>query len=327
MRGSELLDKMELVDLQYIEEAETVVPGTKRHKALRVLIAACLCLVVLALPVSAELRTGYISNLFAPLYGSSQTELTDQIGRPVNASVEIGDYILSAEAVIGDRYHLAMVYSLKRADGQVVPENLRFDTFGYLDSSHWGIGSGGSSGSYSPSQDHKTLYIIEKVTIRNPIFFLNRNVEINFSDLYFVEGEEHRPYMDGQWTLRFTLRYPDTSRVINAKKLPITTEEGHLYTIRRIILSDIGIHIDMTGPNGPVTWPPSPESTSMWTDFHVALELKDGSIIDLKNRNLGGSGNMDSQVHKLYFGAAYPHPMSKDSIQAVYICDQAIPIE
>ena len=62
----------------YIEDAETA-SAVKHHFRWKPILAACLAIVMLALPVSAEMVNGYVSNLLAPLYGGSQTELVDKI--------------------------------------------------------------------------------------------------------------------------------------------------------------------------------------------------------------------------------------------------------
>ena len=110
----------------YIAEADALL-FRSRQKGIRHLIAACLTLLLLAVPVSAEMRTGYISNLLMPLYGGAQTELVDSVGIPINATATVNGYTLSADAVIGDRYNIGITYTLRRDDGAALPEDLHFD--------------------------------------------------------------------------------------------------------------------------------------------------------------------------------------------------------
>lgn len=72
---------------------------------------------------------GYVSNLLAPLYGSTQTELIDKIGVPIGTEAIVDDYKLTADAVIGDKYNFAVVYSLTRVGGQPLEEGLHFENY------------------------------------------------------------------------------------------------------------------------------------------------------------------------------------------------------
>ena len=86
-----------------ISEAE-IIPSARKNTTLRFrwkpLAAACLAVIMLALPVSAEMINGYVSNLLAPLYGGAQTELVDKIGVPIGAETIVGDYKLTADAIV-----------------------------------------------------------------------------------------------------------------------------------------------------------------------------------------------------------------------------------
>ena len=116
-----LYDAIGDVREDWILDAEQAM-GKKSQRLWIRLLAASLALALLALPVHAEYDNGYVSNLLAPLFGYAQTELVDSIGVPINASVEVGEYLLTAEAVIGDRYNVAIVYALTRQDGGILPD-------------------------------------------------------------------------------------------------------------------------------------------------------------------------------------------------------------
>ena len=72
MNVNMLYDAIGEIKSEYIEDAEFE-PHIPRRPMLRI-AAAILAAVMLALPVSAEMVNGYISNLLAPLYGSAKTE-------------------------------------------------------------------------------------------------------------------------------------------------------------------------------------------------------------------------------------------------------------
>ena len=176
----------------YIEDAENA-SAVKDHFRWKPLLAACLAIVMLALPVSAEIVNGYVSNLLAPLYGGSQTELVDKIGVPIGAEVTVGDYKLSADAIVGDKYNFAIVYSLVRTDGQPLEENLCFEDY----SNSYRSGSGGGVLSHTLSEDGLTLHIVDQWTSGN--MFLKRNAKVSFDNLvqYSEEYQEYYPIQEG----------------------------------------------------------------------------------------------------------------------------------
>lgn len=118
---------------------------------------------ILTMSVGAELSDGSVSNLLAPLYGNAQTELVDNVGRPVDASVTVNGYTLTADAVIGDRYNIAIVYTLTRDDGQPIPENVSFDSYS---NAYHNFSSGGGSWQYCRDGDlpDNQLRIVERWT-------------------------------------------------------------------------------------------------------------------------------------------------------------------
>ena len=293
-------------------------------------LAACLVLALLALPVHAEYDNGYVSNLLAPLFGYAQTELVDSIGVPVNASVEIGAYQLTAEAVIGDRYHVAIVYALTRQDGGVVPEGLGFSDW----QMYHPFGSGGGSLSYQRSEDGKAIHIIEEYTGNGwpswiyPLFF-NRKVTVEFGDLVQDLGteQEKRMVLEGEWSLSFTLRYRDTTQKIHFRPMEVTDREGNSYILIKGYVSPIGIHLDLTSPN---LWKDYSANESILVQAFcesVYLVLKDGSQIPLENWNFNASAKESEDTADANYGAMFSMPIPLDSMEALIICDVTIPLE
>ncbi len=280
-------------------------------------IAACLVLVLLAIPVQAELDNGYVTNLLAPFYGSAQTELIGAIGVPIDASVAVGEYLLTAEAVIGDKYNIAFVYSLTRQDGGPVEDGLRFD--GYTNSARRGCGGGWFG--YTLSEDGRKIQIVEQYTTSGNLL-TNRNVEAVFTDLVLDKDGRKTTVLEGEWKLKFTLRYPDTTQRIPVKKLEVTDPRGVEYVIRGIELSSVGIHLDMTGPNlsGDLD-----AHTEMYHNFKVSIALKDGTVLSVEEPNISGKGTGNTMDFD--YGAMFEVPIPLEEIRELIICGTAFPVE
>ena len=280
-------------------------------------LAACLCLVFLfAVPAYSELTNGYVSNLLAPLYGCAQTELVDRIGKPVGASVTVGDYRLTADAVIGDRFHYAVVYTLRRTDGGALPEGLGFQ--GYDTSMR---GSGGACYQHILSEDSSELKIVQQVT-QSKKMPLNRIVEVTFSDLCRYDGNTTTAIAEGDWNLKFCLRYEDTSVNIPVRNLKVTNAEGISYTIHKMTLSPVGIHLDMTVPNN---YTDGKLYDAVFHGFTVAVVLGSGQVIPMEDRNMGRHGR--GKWADADYGAFFEEPIDISNISEILICGTAVEIK
>lgn len=301
------------------EISSFALPNTIRLFRWKRLVAACLIIVMLAVPVSAEMINGYVSNLLAPLYGCAQTEIVDKIGKPIGASVIVDDYKLTADAIIGDQYSVAIVYSLSRIDGTPLEEGLTFQVY-----SNSLKTNGGASYSQFLSEDKMVLNIVEKWVGTNELLF-NRNVQITFSNLIIEQGNkaEATIVQQGNWDLRFCLRYENTSSQINMNEFTVTDSSAISYQINKIFISPVGIHMDMTVPNPHLN---GIDISRQFEDFYISLVLNTGERIDIKNRNLGYNGNLDDEYLDGDYTALFTIPLDISTIREILICEKSVPI-
>ena len=320
MTGKDLMIGLSDISPKYYKELETAsIEPTAKHRTLRrpLLIAALVALFMMLVGCAAmyvEYANGFISNLLSPLYGGAQTEIVDGIGVPVGASTTVGDYTLTADAVIGDRYNLAVVYTLSRVDGEPLQEGLRFKSSFFSFSS-----SGGSSSYYTESEDHKELHIVDTMTFTQSLRF-HRNYTTIFTDLelQLQDMQEKQLVQAGQWELKFPLRYKDSSERISTGTVRANNENGLKYEIHGITISPIGIHMDVSILGD------SPQESCF--NAHANIVLQDDSEIQLSDWNFGGVKRGGSKSMDADFGAMYPAPIPLDSIKAVVFEDVSIPI-
>ncbi len=301
----------------FLEEAEGVFHRKRRHPLQR-LAAACLALCLIALPVSAEVINGYISNLLAPLYGGAQTKIVDSIGVPLAASVTVGDYTLKADAVIGDRYNLTIVYSLTHVEGKTLSEWTRFDDW----ESH-GVRRNSGFLSHQLSEDGKTLYLMEQLTGNQRLFLLKRDFQVDFRDLIIWDPEAAvgHPLQEGHWQLRFTIRYEDTTETVWRGKQSVTDQNGGVFTIRKIELSPVGMHMDFDYPACYFE-----DLTKGHEALQVKLLLKDGTAIAIEDFGMGGGGKSNGETWNFNCRTMFDTPIPMEKIQSVVICGTEFPI-
>jgi len=302
----------------FIEEAEQLL-GRKRSPFYRKMAAACIALLLLALPVSAEMKNGYISNLLAPLYGGAQTKIVDSIGVPIGASVTVGDYTLTADAVIGDRYNLTIVYSLTHVDGKPLSEWTRFDDW----ESH-GVRRNSGYLSHKLSEDGKTMHLMERLTGNQRLFLFKRDFQVDFTDLIIWDPEQAvgHPLQEGHWQLRFTIRYEDTTETVWRGKKAVTDQNGGIFTIRKIELSPVGMHMDFDYPACYFD-----DLTKGHEALQVRLQLKDGTVIAIEDFGMGGGGKSDGETWDFNCRTMFETPIPTENIRSVVICGTEFPIE
>ena len=301
----------------YIAEAEQLLHRRQRP-FLRTLAAACIALVLLALPVGAEMKNGYVSNLLAPLYGGSQTEIVDSIGVPLDACVTVGDYTLKADAVIGDRYNLTIVYSLTHVEGKTLSEWTRFDGW-----KSQGVRRNSGYLSHQLSEDGKTMHLMERLTGNQRLFLFKRDFQVDFTDLIIWDPETAvaHPLQEGHWQLRFTIRYEDTTETVWRGRKAVTDQNGGVFTIRKIELSPVGMHMDFDFPSCYFD-----DLDKGHEAFRVRVLLKDGTIVPIEDFGMGGHGKTNGETWDYNFRAMFDLPIPQENIRSILICDTQFPI-
>lgn len=320
MKSEPLVDAIGEIRDDLVQDAEMPQRAIRLRKTKRRLLTAALAAALLIGTASAELSSGTVSNLLAPLYGGAQTEIVDSIGIPVGASTTVEGYTLTADAVIGDRYNIAIVYTLTREDGEPMPEGVGFGD--HSNSVH--RGSGGGSVSHERSEDGLSLQIVEKWTSASRFLF-RRNANVVFENLevYDKESEEWTVLVEGTWELNFTIRYRDATVKVPVDDLTVTGTEGYEYQIHEVFLSPLGVHMELTAPN-TVTGDPNDR---VMPDFTVSVLLTDDTIVEMTHNNKGGGGDQSSATIDAHYGSRFKEPIPLDTIAGLIICDQTLPVE
>lgn len=245
MKTEQFYEALEQIDDRYLLEAMTchsenqkVIPFRSVKKQFPCWAAACIAL-LLILPASAEIFYGSISQMLAPLYGGIQLELADALGTSIGESVEIGDYVLTADAAIGDSYNLAIVYSLARSDGEPLDQELCFQRWENTVLPH------AVSNVHSQwNEDGTKVTIIQRFASNKPLYQAKK-AAATFHNLC-ISSKPGMPgdiLVRGDWTLRFPVRYDDSSISLLREKTEITGNDARKYTISSITASSVGLHI------------------------------------------------------------------------------------
>lgn len=308
MNKDRIIDSLGRIDDDIIQKVEAARKGKKRKYEFRSWIVRAACIIpILSLALTAEATNGTVSNLLAPLFGGAQTEIVDEIGAPIGASVSVNGYTLKVDAIIGDQYSVMVAYTLSRDDGQPIPENIDFKRREVLAS---GYGTRIEVDKENPSIAH-----FHERWRRNESL-LGRIVTCSFSTLIIDNGEKEDTIVaEGTWEITFTIRYPDTSEKIPVKDLIVYDETGQKYQVKNIILSPLGIHMEV------IEYDPSFDKIS-YLGFNTTLLLRDGTEILLDG---GGGGSMTEgdKTRKFSYYGNFDIPIPREDIKSIVVCGTA----
>lgn len=286
----------------------------RRRTIPRALLAAALMGALLVTSVSAEIDSGAVTNLLAPMFGSARTELLEKFGRPIGASASAGGYTITADAIIGDRGCMQVIYTLTREDGQPIPEHVQFLDIDYA------IRGGNTSCAtvYPSASDSNESQFYQKFFAE---FGFSRKIRVSFGRLVISDhsGREPELLAEGPWELSFVRRYPDTTRSIPVNDLTVTGQSGRSCRIRTLSCSCLGLTITGT----------TESDTDLVLDLTASVTLKDGSVLPLQT---GFSAEGSGPVWSFDCRARYRDQdgfglLDPDDIAAVTLCDVTIPVQ
>lgn len=295
-----------------LEKANSSTKPRRRGAASRMLLAAALVVALLVTSVSAEINSGTVTNLLAPYFGSARTELLEKFGRPVGASASADGYTITADAIIGDRGCMQIIYTLTREDGQPIPERVKF-----LDIDYAIPGSSTSCSTVYPRQISSSPSRGRFYQKFFAEFGFSRKVRVSFGRLVASDDPDQESLAEGPWELSFVRRYPDTTRSVPVNGLTVTEQSGQRLHIRTLSFSCLGLTITGT------------TESDVRQEPTASVTMKDGSVLPLDTGfSAEGSGPVWSfDCHARYrdqdgFGLLDP-----DNIAAITLCDVTIPVQ
>ena len=100
--------------------------GGKVRSIRRTVTVGVAAALLMTMGVGAAVTLTPAGEVFASVFGGApaQTEIMNRMGVPIGASDTSGGVTITADAIIGDTYSYAVVYSIARDDGQPLAEDL-----------------------------------------------------------------------------------------------------------------------------------------------------------------------------------------------------------
>lgn len=244
----------------------------------------------------AVFATGQAGKLFAPVFGTSQTEIVNKIGHPIGAEATDDGITVTADAVIGDKHNACIIYTVKRTDGSPLglPKGLPTEYLSFEQSDCGLHGSEGSHGvAWFTDGDDGSVRYVETVSADGTMKAGRASAKFSKLRYYDPDTKKAVTLSDGNWKLSFQADYEDSSLTLPAGE--DFTVDGRDFTITEINISPVAIYVQYKtdgrvdlrtdAADGREPW----ETARCLDDVSIVLKKKDGSILDLTK--LGGSIN------------------------------------
>lgn len=274
----------------------------KHHRPLwrTAFIAACLA-AVLAVGAGASGVLKSAAEVLAPIFGgtAAQTEVIDKIGYPIGAGDTDNGVTITADAIIGDAYNAAIVYTIRRDDGTaLLPEgtNVKSLLMGGVGGADLNVlgGSHGSSWFAADEADSSAVQLVQTVSADCPVNGCTATAEFEDLCAWDEEQEAPIPVVEGHWKFRFDVDYEDSSIVLGGGDT--FTQNGMTFTVDEVRVSPVAVRAAYT-VDSEVQWSNAPSGRQSDADaqameryfdsVEILLTRTDGTVIDLSNA--GGS--------------------------------------
>lgn len=283
--------------------AEVLAMPAKRRLWPRVAASVALAL-ALAGGGTVAVAAGVLPNpadVLSDVFGGApaQTELIDDVGRPVGASVTSGGVTVTAQAVIGDRSNYTVVYSMEFEDPSVLDglepnENgllpLIADASIYVDGA---MSGGGGAYFYDADPTDNVIQYVETMAVStwDGSSIVGRTARFSMRGIRaFTEEGDKGLVASGEWSLKFEMNYVDTT--IDLPTGQTTTWQGSRVTVEAVTVSAVGVTVDYSidrqmgdlGPSGMMSDAARAEQDAV-IGLPVTVTFSDGSTFDATSAN------------------------------------------
>ena len=236
-----------------MERAEQPAPRRVRRfpRIAAVGVAAAL---VLSIGAGASGVLKSASEVFAGVFGpTADTEIIDQIGRPIGASDTSNGVTVTADAILFDGYNYLISYTLEKDDGSAFdctknPDTGLYDLGWKRSDSTIGRGVDGASGSsyfYDEDPSDNAIQYVETMSYNDAVQ-TGGTVKITLGDLCVLNSENGEPttIAKGAWRLKFQLEAGNSAVELPAGQ---TIEvNGLSASVDKVVISPIGYHVVYT---------------------------------------------------------------------------------
>lgn len=268
--------------------------------------AACLCIITAGAAVAHAAGVFQpVSEAFREIFhlGTDTAQISDNVGGSLGISGTYDDVTITADAVLGDDYNFAIVFSIKKRDGTAFNFNKKDiralnNPRNHINFRSRAIRVDKESGKYTFCCQKNSFNFYDVNPDATSIQFLysyaaNTNdsigakVTASFIDFgYYDSSSKFVPIITGHWDMTFPLNYVDSARhfVINRK----IKQDGEAIIIKKADISPVGFYIEFEIRDAKKL-----KEVEIIQRIPLELVLADGKKINLREKSNGFSGWID----------------------------------
>ena len=281
------------------------------------------------------------ADVLSDVFGGApaQTELLNEVGRPIGASATSNGVTVTAEAVAGDRFNYAVAYSIEFDDPAAL-EGIEFHeggTLTYVGDAFLRVDGAMSDGGlvrlYDADPGDNTLQLVQVMGVQtwNDAGIVGRTARFSMSKLeIFTDEGEFKTLAAGNWNLKFEMNYVDTTVDLPAGQT--TTWQGSNVTIDAVAVSSLGVTVDYTIDRqtrdlalpGEVSDEALAEQAAVM-GLPVIVTFADGTTFDATDAN-GSSAKRDDGTTTVSKATTYDRIVAAGDVVSVTVGDVEIPV-
>ena len=281
------------------------------------------------------------ADVLSDVFGGApaQTELLNNVGRPIGASATSNGVTVTAEAVAGDRFNYAVAYSIEFDDPAAL-EGIEFHeggTLTYVGDAFLRVDGAMSGGGlvrlYDADPGDNTLQLVQVMGVQtwNDAGIVGRTARFSMSKLeIYADDGEFKTLAAGDWDLKFEMNFVDTTVDLPAGQS--TTWQGSAVTIDAVAVSSLGVTVDYTIDRqtrdlalpGEVSDEALKEQAAT-IGLPVIVTFADGTTFDATDAN-GSAVKHGDGTTTVSKATTYDHIVDTDDIVSVTVGDVEIPV-
>ena len=347
MNYKEKLDNIRFTPEQKADMVEQIlaaqsqpVPYKRKFHLPRLAVIGVAAAMVLTIGAGASGALHSAGEAFAGVFGGSaaETEIIDKIGRPIGASDSNNGVTITADAIIGDKYHYAITYTIAKDDGTAFD----VDNFGsdYLhlplmfeqQDTYFGNmgGAHGTSSFYDADPNDNTIQFVEMRETDHEI--PHNTAKATFENIRMQYNGQDDMFIEGKWKLKFEMNFEDTAISLPAGQT--MQLNGMDMEINAITLSPIALRVDYSvdseikwdenAKSGRVSEKDRKSQQKYFEDLSIFVNKKDGTSIDLSLS--GGSVKPENGKTICQKGEVFAQILPLEDIASITVGELEIPV-
>ena len=270
----------------------------------------------LALSVGVAGATGVLEDVgksFSAIFGASATS---------------GGITITADAIVGDTYSYAVVYTIQREDGEALVSDdvlarasdtaalpLTFQSQDATPRDYKG-GSHARRWFYDADPADNAIQFVELRTQDIPLEPGELAVQFQDLELYNQDYTARTTLAEGSWTLNFQLNFENSSRVLPCGQT--FQLKGTPVTLNSVTLSPLSLQVDYT-----VHWTGDP-STDWIHSLPLSITYTDGTTLDLSYA--GGFSTPEEDAVSCRRDVIFDSIRPLEEVASVTVGDVVIPV-